>query len=275
MALIDIDHDDWLANADRASFLFRHSLSDDPRLSHEAVAVFAGRFPTTSVDTMQAVTDPLLAVQATQPLDRPGEEVALAVEADQRWMTIKNLEQDPETRQLLDECLDAADVGLQLGPKMLAREGYIFLSAASSITPAHVDHEHNLLVQIRGKKKLTIGGFPSPEAEAKHLEYLSSGGYGRTGYMPKDPVEFVIEPGTGVYVPPRTVHMVENFGELCISLSLVFHTIDLERSSRIYQANAKLRRLGLHPRPPRQSMAVDKAKSGIVLTWQKLRQRSS
>jgi len=275
MSLIDITHSDWLANADRSPFLFRHSLADDPRMSHEAVAKLAGRFPTTSVDTMQGVTDPLLETQATEPLDRPGEEVALSVETDHRWMTIKNLEQDQEAKRILDECLDAADVGLALGPKMLAREGYIFLSASSSITPAHVDHEHNLLIQIRGKKKVTIGGFPSPEAEAKHLEYLCTGGYGRTGYLPKDPVDFVIEPGTGVYIPPRTVHMVENFGELCISLSLVFHTIGLERSSRIYQANAKLRRLGLKPRPPSQSLAVDKAKSGIVMAWQTFRRMTS
>jgi hypothetical protein len=240
-------------------------------LTQEAVAVLAGRMPLESVDMNIADNDPNSPDQTCPPLDRPGDEVAREIQTLHRWMTVKNLELDPEYRRLLDECLDAADAGLQLGPKMLKREGYIFLSAPGSITPAHVDHEHNLLIQIRGRKKVIIGGFPSVDAEQRHLEFLNSGGYGRTGYPPHEPESFVIGPGTGVYIPPRTVHMVENGDELCLSLSLVFHTIGLERSSRIYLANSKLRRLGINPRPPAQTPAVDLAKSGVVLAWQKLR----
>jgi hypothetical protein len=275
VSLIDIRHEDWVANGDRASFTFTHSMTDDARLRLDSISKLASRLPAVSVDMNYTDLDKEFGGQGTPPLDVPADHMVLQIEEMQRWMTTKNLEQDPEYLQLINETLDSADVGLGLGQAMIGREGYIFISAANSVTPAHVDHEHNLLLQIKGTKKVTVGGFPSVEAEQKHLEFLNSGGYGRTGYLPSNPVEFHLEPGTGMYIPPRCVHMVENGPEMCISLSLVFHTEGLLRASRVYQVNAKMRSMGRHPRPYGRSMAVDKAKSAVMLTWQQLHRSSN
>jgi hypothetical protein len=270
MALIELRHEDWVAFGDRASFGFRHSMTDDARLTLESIGALAERLPPASVDMNYTDLDRALPAQGTPPLDAPARQMVLEIESMRRWMTTKNLEQDPEYLQLINEGLDSADQGLRLGKAMIGREGYIFVSAPNSITPAHVDHEHNLLLQIRGTKRVTVGGFPSVEAEQAHLEFLNTGGYGRTGYLPADPVTFDLEPGTGMYIPPRCVHLVENGPDTCISLSLVFHTVGLLRASRVYQVNAKLRGMGLRPRPYGRSVAADKVKSGAMIAWQQL-----
>lgn len=270
MTIVQVDQVAWSAGEGRRPFELRHDLADDPRLTHEAVSRVAGRLPAASIEMNHRDLHPLHAADGAVALDRPAEAVARDIVALGRWMAIKNIEQLPDYREVVDEGLDAADVGLGLGSAMIAREGYIFLSAARSVTPAHVDHEHNLLLQVRGTKRVTIGTFADPDREQAVMEGMHSGRYGRTGFAPHEPQTFTLGPGAGVYIPPRAVHLVENEDDLCISLSLVFHTVGLERAARVYALNAKLRRAGLRPRPPGTSLARDKAKSAATLAWRTL-----
>ena len=70
------------------------------------------------------------------------------------WMVLKRVEQDPEYAALLDRCLDgvAAQAGVSL-PRMLRREGFIFLSSPSAVTPFHLDPEHNFLLQSAAARR--------------------------------------------------------------------------------------------------------------------------
>jgi hypothetical protein len=274
MSLVEVDRTAWHADGDRRPFALRHGFANDPRLTHDQVSAVAGRLPVSSIEMNRADLELLHHGEGAEALDRPAADVARDIVSLRRWMAIKNIEQLPDYRRLVDEGLDGADAGLGLGSAMLAREGYIFLSAASSVVPAHVDHEHNLLLQVRGTKTVTVGSFPDGEREQEVMEGMHSGSYGRTGFPPHDPRTFTLEPGTGVYIPPRAVHVVENHDDLSISLSLVFHTRGLERAARVYAVNGKLRRLGLHPRPPGRSLGVDRAKSGAALAWRAARRRT-
>lgn len=270
---VEVDRSLWLARGGARPFALRHSFAGDPRLSHDAVAGLAGRLPTTSIEMNHSNLEPLHAAEGAEPLDRPAEQVAREIVALRRWMAIKNIEQIADYQPVVDDGLRSADDGLGLGAAMIAREGYIFVSAGSSVTPAHVDHEHNLLLQVEGTKTVTIGSFPNPTLEHEVMEGMHSGRYGRTGFPPYEPEAFTLEPGTGVYIPPRAVHTVETHGDLSISLSLVFHTPALERAARVYAVNAKLRRRGLHPRPPGRSLGVDVAKSSAARAWRAARGR--
>src|SRR5215813_3710147 len=39
-------------------------------------------------------------------------------------------------------------------PGMCYRAGWIFVSSPNAVTPFHMDHEHNFIMQIRGTKRL-------------------------------------------------------------------------------------------------------------------------
>ena len=77
------------------------------------------------------------------------------------WMVLRTSVCAEPYRKLLDECLDevAPLVGGREGG-MSQREGFIFLSAPGSVTPAHFDPEHNFLLQIRGQEVDERRGLP-------------------------------------------------------------------------------------------------------------------
>ena len=272
MPLLHIDEDEWLANAGRTPFLFTHELATDPRLAHDAVVDLAGRLKTEDVEINQADLPTVMDSDHVPELDGEPAQLARDIESMSRWMALSYIEQVPEYHEVVHGALQSAGPAVATwGGGMQKLEGYIFLSAPNAITPAHVDHEHNFLLQINGTKNVTIGSFHGGDEEQRALEGMYSGHYGRTRGLPDDARTFTIAPGQGVYIPPRAVHMIENTGAMSISLSLVWHTPELDRASRVYALNAKLRRLGLDPRPPERSALVDNAKSATVIAWRKLR----
>ncbi len=271
MAILELDRDAWTRDRGNLPFLIKHDYHLDPRLTHDRVSSLAGSLPAESVEMNLATLDVLHSVDGSEEFDLPPEHIARNVVALKRWMSIEHIEQDPEYKDLLDAGLDAVADGLGLGDRMVGREGYIFLSASSSVTPAHLDHEHNVFLQIEGVKRVTIGRYSDEREESKVLEGMHSGAYGRTGFIPDDAQTFTLEPGDGVYIPPRGIHAVEVEDSLAVSLSLVFHTKDLLRAARVYAVNAKLRRLGLDPRAPGHSTAIDRLKSGGALAWRRAR----
>src|SRR5207244_831142 len=107
---------------------------------------------------------PLLLPDADAPmLEDDPIEIARNIETNGCWMVLWNIEQVPEYKAFLDDVLDDATtlVGSREGGTH-RREGFIFLSAPNSITPAHIDPEHNFLLQVRGTKEVKVGSFPDP-----------------------------------------------------------------------------------------------------------------
>ena len=71
------------------------------------------------------------------------------------WMSLLNVQCDPPYRALIDEVLDGVRPVIdRCDPGMRYRAGWIFVSSPGAITPFHMDHEHNFIVQIRGSKLL-------------------------------------------------------------------------------------------------------------------------
>ena len=147
------------------------------------------------------------------------------------------------------------------------REGFIFLSAPGSVTPAHVDPEHNLLLQVRGRKTLSVGSFASIAVEQRELERFSTGGHRNLLQMPRSPATFALGPGDGVYVPVHAPHWVKVPDNIAVSLSITFRTPACADRVLLHQLNARLRRVHLSPAPIGRSPRADRAKlaAGRVL----------
>jgi quercetin dioxygenase-like cupin family protein len=266
-----VDPPTWAGHRGTTSFRFAHRLTSEPLLSIERLAELADRLPDAAVESTAATQQPVDAHGRPGRVEAgtAGDLLRHIAERD-AWMSLLRIEQDAEYRALLAGLLEEFAAGAGAADAH-GVEGYVFVSAAGATTPAHVDHEHNLYVQLRGTKRFTIGGFPSPDARHRVLEGLYAGGYGATGFLPSDPVTHVLEPGDGVYVPPSGVHLVENGPATAVSLSIVFHTPDLDREAKVYACNADLRRIGLRPRPPGERIVVDGLKSAAVTWWRRLR----
>jgi quercetin dioxygenase-like cupin family protein len=271
--LLDIDEAAFRRYFAERAFAVRHSLADHPLLTLEAMAELADRLPLKSIERHRADL-PLLSPGEPPELDGPPSETVRQLESGNAWMVMWYIEQVPEYRRLLDECLD--QVEQYVGPRhggMRYRKAYVFLSAPGATTPAHFDPEQNLLLQIRGGKEFTVGRFASAAARQAELDRYFDGGHRNLDHMPEHEQTFRMDPGDGVYVPPFAPHWVHVGSEASISLSITFRSrasLELERASSF---NAHMRRLHLSPRPAGVSPSRDRLKATMVEALRAVRRR--
>ncbi|MCP9487336.1 MAG: cupin-like domain-containing protein [Gaiellaceae bacterium MAG52_C11] len=257
---------------DHSPVLVDHTLDDHPLLTPEAVAVLADRLPIEAVEHNRGSLPAIVADGVVETVDQTPGRIAREIDTNGCWMVLKNIEQDPAYAAILDEMLD--QVAARLSPsqgEMRRRKGFIFLSAPGSVTPSHFDPEHNFLLQVRGDKDMTVGTFPTAETERDELERYYGGGHRNVAWLPADERTYPLRPGQGVYVPIHAPHWVRNGDAVSVSLSITFQTALSRRAQQVHMANAKLRRLGLTPRPPGQRMLVDRMKAAVVETYGSLR----
>jgi hypothetical protein len=241
----------------------RHRLAEHPLLTVDALADLADSLPIDRVEHNMGKV-PTVLVGSAPTLDLPSGEIARGIESNGCWMVLKNIEQNPAYRDLLYSTLDEV-VSLIQGREgsMQDREGFVFLSAPGSVTPSHVDPEHNFLLQIRGTKDFHVGRFPDAETEQRDLEQFYGGGSRNIDHLPADVQTFALGPGDGVYVPPNAPHWVQNGDLVSVSLSITWRTPVTDRVARVHGINARLRRLHLSPRAPSGDSVRDRAKASL------------
>ncbi|MDH6196795.1 hypothetical protein M2272_003448 [Mycobacterium frederiksbergense] len=273
MPILDIDPDQWRAHVDRAPFRIRHHLADDDRMSAEALARLTDQLPTDSVEHNYGALPTLHYGVPTAKADRAPAEILQSADFLGTWMAIKNVEQDPGYRALLLECLSGVpDIGdPQLAPHN--QQGFVFVSARRSVTPAHYDSEENFLLQLRGSKEITIGSWPDRDTQQREMEAKQFGGHRYLPFLPAEPKTFRLEPGDGVYVPPNSPHFVEVSDQPSISFSVTFRTTRSDIHDNVVHLNARLRKLGLTPRPPGAGVHIDRAKSLVTRIHARAMQR--
>ncbi len=176
-APIGIDADFWNRHESRGPFRFEHDLVGDERLTHQAIVALAARLPAEMVETNIAEMPDVYPSDDVPELDRDPEALVRDLVELRRWIALSHIEIDDGYRSLVDECLrpiSDAIGGFERG--MTAREGYLFLSPSGATTPAHLDYEHNIFLQILGSKEITVG-FVDPDTEARTLESMHGGAY--------------------------------------------------------------------------------------------------
>lgn len=270
MTPLRVDPAQWATGFGRTPFSFEHTLDDERLLLPDRVAALAGRLPDERVEHHVGAVDAVTLDGAAPRLDLPAGEIARRIEDLRCWMMLRNVESDPAYASLLDACF--AQLRGHLGDAaggMRHPEGYLFYSAAGSVTPAHLDSEHNFLCHIRGTKEVVVGTYPDDRTAQLKAERKYRGGQRNLDMLPHDPTTFRLEPGHGVYIPPLTPHWVRTGDDVCVSLAVTFRTRESMRRERVHAFNGVLRGAGLDPRPPGRRPWIDEAKATVVATWQR------
>ena len=272
--LLDIDPARLADALGHAPLAVRHTLADHRLLSVDALADLADALPEASVEHNVGDVPLVAGEDAVTRLDASPGDIARGIETNGCWMVLKNIEQQPAYRELLDACLDEVVPLLdeREGP-MTLREAFVFLSAPGSVTPSHVDPEHNFLLQIRGTKEMNVGRFVDPAAEQRELERFYSGGHRNIHQTPDEIQVFALAPGDGVYVRPNAPHYVVNGPTVSVSLSITWQTARTVRTARVHAANGRLRGLRITPRRPGEREAVDRVKAGAIGAMSEVRRR--
>jgi hypothetical protein len=182
------------------------------------------------------------------------------------WVLLKSVQEDPEYKILVDRCVDelSSHTRVDLRKEITWIEGYIFIASPESVTPHHIDHESNFLLQVHGEKNLNVCDpndrslLTEEEIERYYMGDLSAAAYKETSQQKA--MVFPLVPGWGVHIPSKGPHWVRNGPEFSVSFSINFCMRQLDRAARVYQFNHYLRRLNLQPSPPGKSEIKDRLK---------------
>ncbi len=235
----------------------RHSLSNHPLLQLPKLVALgrrldrAGAVRATNDEAKPDTNfnDAPVSHRAVKPL----EECLQDVERARAWMALHSIQQDPEYRGFVDEVLDDVQGRVERkDPGMRHRAGFIFVASPRAVTPFHMDHNQNFLLQIAGKKTVYVWE-PGDRAviSEKALELFHA-------KMSRDLVtfeeghlrsahKFELEPGMGAYMPTTAPHMVVNGEGASVTLSVCYHSSVAWRQETLYRANYQLRQWGMTP----------------------------
>lgn len=259
--MIHLDPRGFAAAYDRTPLRVVHDVADEPLLGIDALVALAETHPDALVEhNLGAVPVELPGGEAPR-LGRTGAQVIAEIAENGSWLVLKNVEADPRYRALLDRLLDGVDPHVPGGEDTrLLREAFVFVSAPGSVTPAHVDPEHNVLLQVRGTKTMHVGAFEDDETRARELERFHSGSHRNISRIPDGLDAVALAPGQGVYVPPDAPHWVQNGDDVSVSLSITWRTPTTSRRGRLWAANHRLRQRGKTPALPGASRLEDARK---------------
>lgn len=271
MPLVDLDSSRFVADFNRRPFPIRHDLVAHPAFELERLVELARRIPESNVE-YNAGDLPLSQDPTTTPHTGLSiEETIRRIRDCRSWMVLKRVELDETYRRILDDCLDQVQPH---APGMRTRRAFVFISSPGSVTPYHIDHEYNFLLQIRGTKKMSI--FDPSVVSEKEIERFYRGEH-RNLTLDERIADrarvFELQPGDGVHVPVNAPHYVLNGPEPSVSFSITFRTPEGDRRSAVYRVNDRLRALGLSPRPVGATPIVDRAKYVAYALFERARSR--
>ena len=279
MTLIEPHDQSAWANLNRSPFIFRHCLQGHPLFELSRLAKLAAsavergdplKFGVTSGKDLSGM-----------PLKQRLAETILRIEEGGSWMKISSLhELHPDYSVLLQSiCADMENAsGLPLRQKVKWPGLTVFITSPNMITPYHFDHETNFLFQIRGEKDVKL--FDQNDRFVLSEEEIEDfyGGNAMAGKYRDDldnrGTVHHLTPNTAVHHPPLSPHLIHNGNNVSISLSVFYSIPDADFRASIYQINYLLRRLGLHPSPPGQSIFKDALKSMTVRALSKSNTKS-
>ena len=250
----------------------RHNLTTHPLLELDALAELGEALPARSVEYNRG--DVPIGVDGKP--EGNGLTIGATIrgiEQTNSWAVLKNIEQQPRYAALLAELLgELEDQIVRKTGRVMKTQGFIFVSSPDAVTPYHFDPEHNILLQLTGRKAMTVfpAGDPLFAPDIVHEAYHTGGPrelkwddglacHGQT---------FRLAEGDAIYLPVMAPHHVKNGPEPSISLSLTWRSewSFAEADARAF--NSLVRRWGLEPRPPARWPARNKRKA---FAWRALR----
>ncbi len=249
-----------------------HALGANPLLELDALAALGETLPAASVEYNRG--DLPIGVDG-----KPGAtglsigETIRNIAQSNSWAVLKNIEQQAVYGTLLSELLgELESVITPRTGRMMKLQGFIFISSPNAVTPFHFDPEHNILLQLRGSKVMTV--FPAGDTrfvpDSVHESYHTGGARELTwddSFAPHGG-RFSLTPGEALYVPVMSPHFVVNGPEPSISLSITWRSEWSFAEADARACNKLLRRLGLSPTAPGRWPARNSAKA---FAWRALR----
>jgi len=260
-----IDRDTFNAHFARTPFLVPHRLARHTLFTLACLVELSKRLPASQVE-YNAGEVPVGLDPARTPRNglSPDETIRRIAEC-RSWLVLKQVEDDPAYRRLVDDCLaDVRAASARLTAGLCDPHAFIFVSSPGAVTPYHLDPEENFLLQIRGSKTMSV--FDRTDrvvVSERDLERFLGGAHRnlawRDGFQSRART-FELAPGDAIHVPFAAPHWVQNGPEVSISFSVTFNTRASMRMQHAHRLNARMRQWGVAPVPVGRSALRDALK---------------
>lgn len=261
---LSLDPERFAADFDRRPFYLEHGLRAHPLLQLPSMAALSRRLHPALVEWNSGHAGAYGKPDQIKPPVAPCDETILAVGERPAWILLREIEQDPLYKALVDELLDEIrPLAEKSRPGMHGRQSFLFISSCAAVTPFHFDPEHNFLLQVRGRKTVHMwdadnrqvlpetaidqyyAGVRSNRDQPYHDDFLAS-----AWVLP-------LSEGQGVHFPLHAPHWVRTESEVSVSLSITFRSRHSRFRAAVHTANGHVRRFGIEPPPPGRSPLWD------------------
>jgi len=262
------------ANFNRTGFAFQHSLASHPlfrldRLMELARETQQSRPGDLYYDAGQDVGINQRWSEIAKPRFSAADAIG-RIENCGAWIVLKRADKDPEYKVVLDQCMQELEdlSGISINKVMKIREVIMFVTSPKRVTTYHIDRECSLLLQIQGDKQISIFDRNDrtvlPERDIETFWSVDANAPRYNPALQDRASVYELTPGSAVHIPVNCPHWLQNGDNISVSLNLNFQYRDSLRAN-IYRANFLLRQLGLDPKPPFESAALDRVKSVAVM----------
>lgn len=254
MPIIDMDwdaFDPWRIQP------FKHTLTDHPLLQTEQLVELGKRCRGTKrwyafSSNVTAGTD-FDDAAALFPTSKSAVDSLRDIGAAKAWVLLRHIQADPLYRDLVDAVINPIKPQIERkDPGLYYRAGWIFSASPNTATPFHIDRSHVLLMQVRGTKTVYVWD-PDDTAvcserarDCFHLRHDLSRTQWHDEFRQRAHV-FELAPGTGVYMPLTSPHMVETSNEASTTISFTYNTVATRRNAKVHVMREMLYRLGMTP----------------------------
>lgn len=264
---LDVDSLEFRSKFERIGFAYAHRLIDDPLFEIDRLVELA--------QSLSENPDNVVFHEGNGRVDQRWDEVPMStrpvetlireIETKGAWILLKHANKLPGYREIFDELIAEIQTlsGRELTPMMKSKKAIIFLNSPHRTTTYHIDHQSSLLLQLRGTKTISI--FDPKDREVipeSELERFWAGDDNAAIYKPQyqnRATVIELKPGMGVHIPLNAPHWVQNGPDVSVSLNVNFDYHD-RLIGNIYRANYWLRKVGFRPRPPHESIQIDRLK---------------
>jgi hypothetical protein len=194
------------------------------------------------------------------------------IEKPGSWIALYNVETDPTYNRFLWDVMGSVAHLVSPQEKVRVMNGFFFISAPPAITPFHIDRENNFWLQVRGRKAIYVWDRSDRSIVSQDAveDFVTRRWADKVKYREEFEAKAIAidaGPGEGVYFPSTTPHMtrtntswVKPGDGVSISIGINFYSDETKRRSYVLALNRMLRKLGMSPNGPDESLLLDTLK---------------
>jgi hypothetical protein len=267
MTIVTVDPIEAKSHFLKKPFMLKHGLAGHPLFALGNLVELAKSMPRDRIEYNSGKVAVGVKPEEVPTIDLPPEDVIKTIETASAWMVIKNVEERPEYRALLEQFVTEANIAAGRKPGDFSDlQGFIFVSSAKSTTPFHVDAEENILIQIKGDKFFTTFNNDDRSLVSEEALEISPSKHRNQSFQESFNAKATLhkmKPGDALHVPYYTPHWVGTGESYSISMAMTWKTPEVLRLNKIRLMNGTLRRFGMPQKPPGVSPVKDAAKVAL------------